>query len=106
MDYKVVYYLSAPLARSWLTAPNYLGEQRREGDISHLALKGPSAISTDPHEYSKTEWPTQEQFQVEYDLIIPREAATETVGSQIRFVYVGRQSAQAPWRILSVGTGP
>ena len=27
-------------------------------------------------------------------------------GHQTRFVYVGRQGAAGPWRILGIGTGP
>jgi len=29
-----------------------------------------------------------------------------TDGPQTRFVYVGRQGASGPWRILGIGTGP
>jgi hypothetical protein len=106
VDFAVVYYLSAPLYQSLMTDPHYVGEQRHEGDISHLVIKGPAAIFLDPQQYSKTDWPIQEQFTVEYDLLVPRQPATEEVGPQIRFVYVGRQAGDSPWKILSVGTGP
>ncbi len=29
-----------------------------------------------------------------------------TSGPQTRFVYIGRQGAAGPWRILGIGTGP
>ena len=35
-----------------------------------------------------------------------REVYGSTDGPQVRFVYVGRQGAAGPWRILEIGTGP
>jgi hypothetical protein len=40
-------------------------------------------------------------YDVEYKEIITDESGTTT-----RFVYVGRESDAAPWRIVSIGTGP
>jgi hypothetical protein len=43
-----------------MTAPNYVGEQRHQGDISHLMLEGPEAIFLDPQQYSKADWPNRQ----------------------------------------------
>jgi hypothetical protein len=80
-------------------------EQRHEGDVANLKLKGPADIPLDPHEYPAAEWPIQKQFVATYDLTAERDPSVPA-GPQTSFVYVGRQSPDAPWKVLGVGSGP
>jgi hypothetical protein len=105
-DPRVVYYLSAPHEQAMMTAPNYVGEQRHEGDIANLTLDGPTGIDPLLDAYPRTDWPIQEQFVVEYDLLVAREQSAQEAGPQLRFVYVGKQTPDSPWRVMGAGTGP
>jgi hypothetical protein len=87
-----------------MTSPGYFGEQRHEGDIANLALDGPTDIDPRLDAYPRTDWPIQEQFGVNYELLVPRD--TEGAGHQTRFAYVGKQTPDSPWRVMGVGTGP
>lgn len=69
-------------------------------------MDGPRAIFLDPSEYPKTDWPIQEQYVVTYELAVPRQKETEEPGALTRFIRVGRQTPDSPWKILGVGTGP
>jgi hypothetical protein len=79
-------------------------EHEREGGVDDLVVDGPfPAIPTAA--YSTSEWPEQVQFTVSYT---SRRTSSigEPPGKRLRFVYVGRQGQDGPWKVLSVGTGP
>jgi len=101
-DYDVEYYLSAPYQREEIGAG--VREHEREGGVDHLVVDGPfPAIPLGT--YSTSEWPEQVQFTVSY---ISRWTSSigEPPGKRFWFVYVGRQSQDRPWKVLSIGTGP
>jgi len=104
-DRSVLFYISAPHLCSVMLLPNYVPEQRHEGDIANLVIDGPREGSLDPSEYSPAEWPTQQQFTARFDLLRDRGSGFYA-GPVFLFVYAGRQSADSPWRILDAGTGP
>jgi hypothetical protein len=45
------------------------------------------------------------QVALQYDVVYNR-VVTEHSGTSTRFVYVGRTGSAAPWRILTIGSGP
>ena len=102
----VVYYLSAPHEQAILTNYNTIWGPTGANDIADLEIDGPHTGSFDLYGYPLDEWPDQVQFGVTYDLLTARWDLAMDAGPQTLFAYVGRRSAQSPWRVLGVGTGP
>jgi hypothetical protein len=65
-------------------------------------------VTVRPASFARGDYPGFTQVRqafVTYDATY-REVHGSTDGPQARFVSVGRQGAEGPWRILEIGTGP
>jgi hypothetical protein len=102
----VQYYLYGPRDRDSMMSNYYADWVPHPEKTAHLKISGPSQGSVDPGVYSPTDWPIQEDFTVEYDLLSAPPDWPEEPGPQQLFATVGRQSPTSPWRILEIGTGP
>lgn len=79
-------------------------EREREGGVDDLVVEGP--LSGPPSQvYDQKEWPEQVHFRVTYT-----SRKTDSVGrppgKRLWFVTAGRQTADSPWKVLEIGSGP
>lgn len=103
-DPAVELHLSAPWLRRITTQPNAVPEHEREGGTDDLVVEGP--LSGVPSQvYSREEWPEQLHFRVTYTSR-KMSSTGEPPGKRLWFVIIGRQTADSPWKILEIGSGP
>ena len=92
--------LSPSLEKKQSTAPD--GDQ--ENTLALTAVR----LNINPAPFAQGEYPGFSDIQqalVTFDARY-KKVYGSTSGPQARFVYVGRQGAAGPWRILGIGTGP
>ena len=104
-DFDVQVYLSAPRQQEWLVTA--VRDPAQPGDITDLVIDRTYSTPPDP----LFDWPIQQEVVVTYNLLVARPYANGggnpgPTGENTRFVIVGRQTPDSPWKVLSVGTGP
>jgi hypothetical protein len=99
-------------------APEYLAEFDRYADPSafdagvanylSLTLRGPlsSPVTMPAPDPGLPGYRDLHEYAVTYQAQLRTPSANETSGVMTRFVIVGRRTAQGPWLVLSIGTGP
>ena len=93
-------FLSPSLEKAHLAAPD--SDQKNTLALTDVHL------NVSPAPFARGEYPgfsDIQQAMVTFDASY-RKVYGSTNGPQTRFVYVGRQGAGGPWRILGIGTGP
>jgi uncharacterized membrane protein len=67
--------------------------------LSNLRVSSAAHIKLDSKNFDEV------QVAAEYDAV-HKKILTSNDGHQIRFIYVGKSTRDAPWKIISIGTGP
>jgi hypothetical protein len=92
--------LSPSIQRTYSTAP----DSDRANTLSVKSVH----VRVSPAPFARGDYPgftNIQQALVTFDATY-KKVYGSTDGPQTRFVYVGRQGAAGPWRILGIGTGP
>jgi Domain of unknown function (DUF4829) len=92
--------LSPSVQRTYSTAP----DSDRSNTLSVTGVH----VKVSPAPFARGDYPgftNIQQALVTFDATY-KKVYGSTDGPQTRFVYVGRQGAAGPWRILGIGTGP
>jgi hypothetical protein len=92
--------LSPSLQRTYSTTP----DSDRSNTLSVTGVH----VRVGPAPFARADYPGFTNIQqaiVTFDATY-KKVYGSTDGPQTRFVYVGRQGAAGPWRILGIGTGP
>jgi hypothetical protein len=100
-------------------SPEYLAQFGRFADLpgfdawvanfASVTLRGsltPSPASPSEQDPALPGYHDLYEYAVTYQAQLRTPSANETSGVMTRFVIVGRRTAQGPWLVLSIGTGP
>jgi hypothetical protein len=99
-------------------SPEYLAEFASNADVpafdawvanyASLTLRGPLScpVTTPGPDAARPGYRDLHEYAVTYQAQLRTPSANETSGVMTRFVIVGRRTAQGPWLVLSIGTGP
>ena len=104
-------YFAAVNAHKWMEADALLAPsiQRTYSTAVYNTLSVTRVhVRVSPAPFAREDYPgfvSVQQALVTFDATY-KKVYGSTDGPQTRFVYVGRQGAAGPWRILGIGTGP